>query len=44
MESRVPVGRSGSVGDVLGVVRLLLCAEGSYITGANFTVDGGLSL
>lgn len=44
MQSRVPLGRSGSVGDVLGVVRLLLCEEGSYITGANFAVDGGLSL
>jgi len=25
-------------------VRLLLSAEGSYITGSNLTVDGGLSL
>lgn len=44
MESRVPLGRSGSVADMLGSVRLLLSEEGSYITGANFTVDGGLSL
>lgn len=44
MESRVPVGRSGTVGDMMGVIRLLLSDEGSYITGSNFTVDGGLSL
>ncbi len=40
----VPAGRAGSVEDLVGAVRLLLSEEGSYITGANFTVDGGLSL
>jgi NAD(P)-dependent dehydrogenase (short-subunit alcohol dehydrogenase family) len=44
MEPKVPLGRSGTVEDVLGLVRLLLSDEGSYITGANFTVDGGLSV
>ncbi|MHC4512604.1 MAG: SDR family NAD(P)-dependent oxidoreductase [Planctomycetota bacterium] len=44
MAPKVPAGRSGTVADVVGVVRLLLSAEGSYITGSNLTVDGGLSL
>lgn len=44
MESKVPVGRAGSVADVVPLVRLLLSEAGSFITGANLTVDGGLSL
>ncbi len=44
MEARVPLGRAGTVEDVIGLVRLLLSDEGSYITGTNLTVDGGLSL
>jgi 3-oxoacyl-[acyl-carrier protein] reductase len=44
MESKVPVGRGGTVDDVIPVIRLLLSEEGSYITGSNLTVDGGLSL
>lgn len=44
MEPKVPLGRSGTVGDVLGLVDLLLSEKGSYITGAELTVDGGLSL
>jgi len=44
MESKVPMGRPGSVDDVIPIVRLLLSEEGSYITGSNLTVDGGLSL
>lgn len=44
MASKVPVGRPGSVDDVIPLIRLLLSEEGSYITGSNLTVDGGLSL
>ncbi len=44
MESRVPLGRAGTPDDVIGLVRLLLSDKGSYITGANLTIDGGLSL
>src|SRR5262249_32005870 len=41
---RVPVGRLGTVDDVVGLVRWLLAAESAYVTGENFTVDGGLQL
>ncbi len=41
---RVPLGRAGEVADLLGTVDLLLSDRGAYITGANFTIDGGLSL
>lgn len=44
MQPRVPLGRAGTVEDVLGLVELLLDDRGSYITGTNLTVDGGLSL
>jgi 3-oxoacyl-[acyl-carrier protein] reductase len=44
MASKVPMGRPGSVDDVIPLIRLLLSEEGSYITGSNLTVDGGLSL
>jgi NAD(P)-dependent dehydrogenase (short-subunit alcohol dehydrogenase family) len=44
MAHRVPLGRAGAVGDVLGAVELLLSERGGYITGANITVDGGVSL
>lgn len=44
MEADVPLGRAGTVEDILGSVRLLLSSQGSYITGSNLTVDGGLSL
>ena len=44
MASAVPLQRSGTVEDITGAVRLLLSEEGSYITGVNLTIDGGLSL
>ena len=44
MEPKVPIGRPGTVEDVIPLVRLLLSDEGGYITGSNLTVDGGLSL
>jgi NAD(P)-dependent dehydrogenase (short-subunit alcohol dehydrogenase family) len=44
MEAEVPLGRAGTVEDIIGAVQLLLSPQGSYITGSNLTVDGGLSL
>ena len=44
MASRVPLGRSGEVADVLGAIDLLLSEHGAYMTGSNITIDGGLSL
>ena len=44
MEPRVPLGRAGTVDDILGAVRLLLSDEGAYITGTNLNIDGGVSL
>jgi 3-oxoacyl-[acyl-carrier protein] reductase len=41
---RVPAGRLGTVDDVVGVVRWLLQPESGYVTGEDFTVDGGLQL
>lgn len=42
MLPRVPMGRLGSVDDVTGLALWLLSAEAGYVTGQNFTVDGGL--
>jgi 3-oxoacyl-[acyl-carrier protein] reductase len=38
---RTPLGRLGTVGDVVGVVRFLLSPAASYITGQTIVVDGG---
>jgi 3-oxoacyl-[acyl-carrier protein] reductase len=42
--ARVPLGRMGHVDDVVGLVRWLLSDEAGYVTGQDFTVDGGLQL
>lgn len=42
MLPRVPLGRLGSVDDVVGMVLWLLSDEAGYVTGQNLTVDGGL--
>lgn len=44
MLPRVPAGRFGTVGDVVGLVLWLLSEESGYVTGADLAVDGGLSL
>lgn len=41
---RVPLGRLGRPGDVVGIVRWLLGPEAAYVTGEDLTVDGGLQL
>jgi len=41
---RVPLGRLGAPADVTALVRWLLSDEASYVTGAEFPVDGGLML
>jgi NAD(P)-dependent dehydrogenase (short-subunit alcohol dehydrogenase family) len=41
---KVPLGREGSVADVVALVGWLLSDGASYVTGANLTVDGGLAL
>ena len=41
---RVPVGRLGTTADVVGFVQWLLGPESGYVTGENFTIDGGLQL
>lgn len=41
---RVPLGRLGGVDDVVSLVRWLLDEQQGYVTGENFTVDGGLQL
>jgi 3-oxoacyl-[acyl-carrier protein] reductase len=42
--ARVPIGRLGSPADIVGLVQWLLGPEAGYVTGENFTVDGGLQL
>jgi 3-oxoacyl-[acyl-carrier protein] reductase len=38
----IPAGRIGEPGDVAGLVAFLASAQASWITGACFTVDGGI--
>lgn len=40
---RTPLGRLGTVEDLVGVVRFLLSPEARFITGQTLVVDGGLS-
>ena len=39
--SKCPMGRMALPKDLLGIVKLLISNESSYITGTTFNVDGG---
>lgn len=41
--SRIPVGRAGTPDDVTGIMVYLASDEGSFATGAMFSVDGGMT-
>lgn len=43
IQRRIPLGRLGQSGDVVGLVRFLASPEADYINGAEFTVDGGMT-
>lgn len=40
--ARVPMGRLGQADEVASIVAFLASDEASYVTGANYTVDGGM--
>ena len=40
----IPMGKIGSANDVANVVEFLASNKASYITGASFFVDGGMTL
>ena len=42
--ARIPLGRLGNPADVVGLVRMLISDDASYITGQELAIDGGLSL
>ena len=44
VESKIPCGRFGDPADISPAVLLLCSNEGSYITGSDIVIDGGLSL
>jgi NAD(P)-dependent dehydrogenase (short-subunit alcohol dehydrogenase family) len=41
--ARIPMGRTGTVGEIAKTVRFLLSADAGYLTGQNIRVDGGLT-
>lgn len=43
LQKNIPLGYMGSVEDISGLVAFLASDEASYVTGATFTIDGGLS-
>jgi NAD(P)-dependent dehydrogenase (short-subunit alcohol dehydrogenase family) len=42
-EEQQPVGRVGTPGDIAALAFFLCSPEASYITGANYVVDGGMT-
>lgn len=42
LEAGTPIGRVGTVDDIVGPVLFLLGSDSSYMTGAELTVDGGI--
>jgi glucose 1-dehydrogenase len=43
-ERHIPMRRAGEVGDVASVVLFLASDDAAYVTGATYTVDGGLTV
>jgi NAD(P)-dependent dehydrogenase (short-subunit alcohol dehydrogenase family) len=41
---QIPLGRLGGTEDIAEVVALLASDRGKYITGANYRVDGGMTV
>lgn len=44
VEQKIPAGRFGKPEDISPAVLLLCSDAGSYITGADIVIDGGMSL
>ena len=44
VEAQIPMGRFGTPEDCAGAVRLLCSDAGSYITGIDLVIDGGMTL
>ena len=44
VEAVIPMGRFGQPNDIVGAVLMLCSEQGSYITGADIIVDGGMRL
>ena len=40
---RIPLKRQGKVSEVSSLISLLSSKEGSYITGQNIRIDGGIT-
>ena len=40
---RIPLKRQGKVNEISAVIKLLASKDGSYITGQNIRVDGGIT-
>jgi hypothetical protein len=43
MEDNVPLGRLGDPDEIAKAVSFLASGEASYVSGANFYVDGGVA-
>ena len=44
MRQRIPLGRLGRPEDIASFVTFLATDDASYATGANFVVDGGITV